>query len=104
MGQAFATASGGQGGFAQLAALGRIVTAQDDVQRADHHGQQVVEVVRHPAGQPSDRLHPLGVHQLGLGLGLFDQGFVDPLFQQFVDPLQIVLGPFGVGDVQTGPT
>ena len=37
--------------------------AQDHVDAADHHGQQVVEIVRDPAGQLADRLETLALLQ-----------------------------------------
>ena len=103
MGQALAAPGRRQRRLAQLLALGGVVgRTQHDVERADHHSQQIVEVVRHAPGQAADGLHALGVHQIGLGLGLFGQGCSDPLLKQFVDPLQILLGALGVGDVEVG--
>ena len=43
--------------------------AQDHVQLADHHRQQVVEVVGDAAGQPPDRLQALGLRQGRLRAG-----------------------------------
>ncbi|VDC48632.1 hypothetical protein BREV_BREV_03230 [Brevundimonas mediterranea] len=102
VGQALAAPSGGQGGLAQLLLLGRVVRAQDDVQGPDDDRQQIVEVVGHASGQPAHGLHPLGMHQVGLGGGLFRQGLGHPVLEQLIDAFQVVLGPFGVGDVQAG--
>ena len=103
MGQAFASAGGGQGSLSQLlATCGVVRRLQDHVQRADDHGQKVVEVVGDAAGQPPDRFHALGVHQVGLGLGLLGEGLADALLEQFVDALEVFLGLLGVGDVEAG--
>ncbi len=37
---------------------------------AHDHGEQVVEVVRHPAGESPDRLEPLGLVELRLQIHL----------------------------------
>ena len=104
VGEAFAAARRRQCGLAQLLTLGCVVgRAKDDVEGPDHHRQQIIEVMGHAAGQPPDRLHSLGMHQVGLGLGLFREGLTDALFQQFVDPLQVLFGALGLSDVEVGP-
>ena len=45
----------------RLARIVRIEIRQQQLAVAQNHGQQIVEVVRHAAGQPSDRLHLLGL-------------------------------------------
>ena len=57
--------------------------------------------MRHAARQAADRLHALGVHQIRLGLRFLGQGVADALFQQFVDPLEVVLDPARVGHVES---
>ncbi len=52
---------------------------------AEHRGEQVVEVVRHPSGQTADRLQPLRVAQLLLALR------------------ESALGPAALGDVRRDP-
>ena len=42
-----------------LARIGRIEVGQQQLAVAENHGQQVVEVVRHAAGQPADGFHLL---------------------------------------------
>ena len=103
MGQAFATPRGRKGRLAQLLAFGGVIgRAQHDVERADHDGQQVVEIVGHTAGKATDRLHPLCMHQIGLCPGLFRQGLTDPLLEQIVDPLEVLFRALGVGHIDVG--
>ena len=59
--------------------------------------------MRHAAGQPADRLHPLGMHQVSLGPGLFRQRLADAFLEQLVDAFEVFLGAFGLGDVDVGP-
>ena len=46
----------------------RQVLAEEQLAVAEDDGEQVVEVVGHAAGQPSDRLHLLGLAELLLGV------------------------------------
>jgi hypothetical protein len=46
--------------------VARPVAQQQQVREADHGGQQVVEVVGDAAGELADRLHFLGLGELGL--------------------------------------
>ena len=39
-------------------------TQQQQVAKADHRGQQIVEIMRDPAGELADRLHLLRLHEL----------------------------------------
>ena len=101
MRQALAATGGGQGGLAHLLApRGVVWRLQDHVQGADHHGQQIVEDVGHPAGQAADGLHALGVHQILFGPGFLLQRFGDLFRQQFVDALEVLFGPLGFVDVE----
>ena len=58
-------ALGALDGIVHQAKLGRIIrqTLAQQLQAAEHRHQQVVEVVRHPAGQLADGVHLLGVEQ-----------------------------------------
>ncbi|KAF1854083.1 hypothetical protein Lal_00005300 [Lupinus albus] len=68
----------GDVGAAAAGALGRLQIGVEPLHRrvavarrrqvADDDRQQIVEVVRQPAGQLADRLQPLRLHQLALGL------------------------------------
>ncbi len=99
--QAFAAPGGGQGGLTHLLAPGGVVgRLEDHVQGADDHGQQIVEVVGHAAGEAADGLHALGVHQVLLGPGFLLQGFGDLFGQQFIDALEVLFGPLGLVDIE----
>jgi hypothetical protein len=74
--------------------------ALDHVQRPDDHGQQVVEVVGHPAGQLADGLQLLRLEEGGLGGVALGHGGLDPFGQQLVDAGQLGLGLLGVGGVE----
>ena len=70
-------------------ALGLLVVRAlgDHVEAADHHGQQVVEIVREAPGQLAERLHLLALPKLLLrGLQLGDVA----AFEQQVDDFAVV--------------
>jgi len=46
--------------------LGVVALAADELREAEHRLEEVVEVVRHPAGQPTDRFHLLRLEELRL--------------------------------------
>jgi len=52
--------------FGQLPVLPDAIS--DKVEIADDDAEEIVEIMRDPAGQAADRLHPLGVAQLLLGV------------------------------------
>ena len=76
----------------------------DQVEIADHRGEQIVEIVRQPAGQLPDRFHLLRLHQrrLGLpalgdflaqpriGLDQLNYAILHPLFQRRIERPQRV--------------
>ena len=73
----------------QLVVVGAL---DDDVEPADHHRQQIVEVVRDPAGQLAQRLHLLALPQLLLR--------VEQLLRALVDlAAEVELGLLGQRDV-----
>ena len=76
--------------------------AADGVEAADDHGQQVVEVVRDPAGELADGLHLLGLAQRLLGFRLIGQGSGDTLLEGGVQDLQVALPPGAAGRSPTG--
>ena len=80
------------------ARLGR--ARANKIEVADHRGQQIVEVVGDAAGEMTDRLHLLCLHQrsFGLlalsdlepqafvGLGEIARSFLDPPLQGLIEP------------------
>ena len=93
LGQPLAASRGPERGLDHPLAPGLVVRmALHQVQGADHHREQVVEVVRHAAGQLAHRLQLLRPLQGGLGLVALGQRGLHPLGQEVVDPLQIRLG------------
>ena len=77
-GEPLASPSCGQRRLGQARDSGGVIGAlQDHVEPADHHGQQVVEVMGHAASQP-----PHGFQALSLGEGGFGPGALEEaLFQ-----------------------
>ena len=88
------------------AALGRLDGARDQagdgglvrqplaeqVEVGQHRHQQVVEVVRHAAGELAHRLHLLRLEQLGQGHLPLVRARLDPALELGVEPLQLGLG------------
>ena len=103
LGETLAAAGGGQGGLDHAFAPRRILRPPPhQVEGADDDGQEVVEVVRHPAGQLADGLQALRAAQGDLGPVTIGQRRVHPLGHQLVDVLQIGLDLLGVGDIVAG--
>ena len=86
--QALAPPGGGVGGLDHPVAPARVARmALDHVERADDNGEQVVEVVRHAAGELAHGLQLLGAPQRRLGLVAFGERGLHPLGQEVVDAL-----------------
>ena len=103
LGQALAPAGGGERRLDHpFAPLNVVGPALDEVQGADHHGEQVVEVMGHAAGQLSHRLEPLRPAQGHLGAIAIGERRLHPLGHQVVDVLEIGLDLLGLGDVIAG--
>ena len=73
--------------------------ATEQLQVAADDLQDVVEVVRHAAGELADGLHLLRLAQLRLGLRAFGDGCGDALLERLVGLPQDLLGLLAVGDV-----
>ena len=70
--------AGLQRGFGQRHRLGvGLHAVLQQVEIADHHREQVVEIVRHAAGQVADRLHLLGLMELLAGVLQLGRAGVD---------------------------
>ena len=78
----------------------QIAACQQHVAVPGDHGEQVVEIVRHAAGQPADRLHFLGLPEL-----LFQGDALVPRLHGANLPLDRRAQPHQVGsrDVVGGP-
>ena len=73
-GESLAAPCRDQRSFAEALTARRVLRmAQNHVERADHHREQVVEIVRDAAGQPTQRVQPLRVHQCSFCLGFLRQ-------------------------------
>ncbi|KAF1853937.1 hypothetical protein Lal_00005148 [Lupinus albus] len=81
----------------QLVDAALVDAGGDAFQRARDAGQQVVEVVRQPAGQLSDRFHLLRLAQLLFGPHQLRGARGDALFQRFVQRPQRRRRPVALG-------
>ena len=59
---------------------------------ADDRGQQIVEIVRHPAGEAPERLDLLRLDERRLGLTPLGDGARDPLFERRIEFAQARFG------------
>ncbi len=79
-----------QGAFDQpaFARIDRLAVAQQ-VEIAEDRHQEVVEVVRHAAGQVAHRFHLLALAQRAMGLFAFGDSDLDACLQRFVQRLEV---------------
>ena len=65
--------------------------AAEQVEIADHRGEKIVEIMRHPAGQLAERLELLRLVELGHGTLMLAGAFVDAGFEGFIDLAKALL-------------
>ncbi len=83
-------------------AAGGFQRAPAHVDIADHHRQQIVEIMGDTAGELADRLHLLCLAQRALGQFALGDGLGDALLQRLVEFAQRILGAFLRRDVLNG--